>query len=101
MKRYDFEEEDDDDFDDDFEEEEDEKEFETSLSAQEYKQILAEEQAIQQESVELEYLSLNRKLIDTAYKICRNSFWFKFYSLDTQLKKISKVYNKLKDLQDY
>lgn len=95
MKRYDFEEDDDEDDFDSFEQDE------QSITPQEYKDILEDEQAIQHENIELTYQALNQRLIDRAYKICKNSFWFKFYNLDTQLKKISMVFNKLKDLQEF
>lgn len=99
MKRFDFEgdNEDEDFFED---EEEDDDEQGKSLSPREYKELLAEEQMIQHESVELTYISLNQELIGKAISLCKNSFWWKFYSLDTQIGMISKVYDKFKKLQD-
>ena len=51
-------------------------------------------------SVELAYISLNQELIGKAISLCKNSFWWKFCTLDTQIGMISKVYDKLKKLQD-
>jgi hypothetical protein len=90
MKRFDY-------YDD--EENEDESN-EPPISPQEYKELIAEDQALQQESVELTYLALNQKLIAKSIKVCEKSFFWKFYSLQTQLSMISKVYFQLRDLQE-
>lgn len=94
MKRYDFDEDD----DEEFESYDDDNK---PITPQEYKDLLEDEQAIQHQNIELTYQALNQKLIEKAYKICKNSFWFKFYTLDTQLEKISIVFNKLRDLQEF
>jgi len=92
MKRFDFYEDEEDD-DDDFEEK--------SISPQEYKKILAEEQALQQETVELTYLALNQELLSKSIKFCEKSLFWNFYSVETQLKMISKIYMRFRDLQEY
>jgi hypothetical protein len=98
MKRFDFEgENDDEEF---FEDEDDEDGEGKAMSPREYRELLDEEQMIQQESVELAYISLNQELIGKAISLCKNSFWWKFCTLDTQIGMISKVYDKLKKLQD-
>lgn len=91
MKRFDY-------YD---EEENDDDADERPLTPQEYKEMLAGEQALQQEGVELTYLALNQELISKAIKFCEKSFFWKFYKIETQLKMISKVYFELRDLQDY
>jgi hypothetical protein len=45
-------------------------------------------------------LALNQKLIAKSIKVCEKSFFWKFYSLQTQLSMISKVYFQLRDLQE-
>jgi len=77
-----------------------EEEMNRPISPEEYKELLAEEQALQQENVELTYMALNQKLIDKAIKFCSKSFWWNFYKLDTKLDKISTVYKKFRDLQN-
>lgn len=93
MKRFEFE-------DNDEEDEEFEEEMNRPISPEEYKELLAEEQALQQENVELTYMALNQKLINKAIKFCSKSFWWNFYKLDTKLDKISTVYKKFRDLQN-
>lgn len=96
MKRFDFEE-------DDEDGEEDEDIFgdgEKPMTPKEYRELLAEERALEQETVELEYLGLGNELMREAIRVCEKSFLWKFYGLQTRLNMISKAYTKLRNIRD-
>lgn len=96
MKRFEFEDDEDDNEDDDdiFGEGK-------PMTPKEYRDILAEERALEQETVELEYLDIANKLMKEAVRVCEKSFLWKFYGLQTRLDMISKAYIKLRDIRDY
>ncbi len=95
MKRFDY-------FEDD--EENDDEESESlgrPLTPKEYKELIEEERALQQQDVELSYIDLNQKLLQKTIKLCEKSLFWNFYSLQTKLNMISKAFLKLKNLQEY
>lgn len=97
MKRFDFDE------DDENEDDEDAfgEEMGKPMTPKEYRDILSEERALEQETVELEYLRIGNRLMREAVRACESSILWKFYSLQTRLDMISKAYNKLRDIRDY
>lgn len=97
MKRFDFE----DDEENDDEEEDIFDEGSNPMTPKEYRELLAEERALEQETVELEYLGIGNKLMREAVRVCEKSFFWKFYGLQTRLDMISKAYTRLKNIRDY
>lgn len=61
------------------------------------------EQFINDEKFDVEFKivnqEMNHRLLRTSVKIAENSFFWKFYSLDTKLQMIDKIYTKLRILE--
>lgn len=70
------------------------------LTPEEYKKLAEEEQAIQHAQLAVVYRDLNRRLLARAISMCEKSFWWRFYSLETQLNRVSAVYKSLRKLEE-
>lgn len=66
----------------------------------ELKNMLEEEQAMQQLQLHFAYREINHRILRTAIKVCERSFWWRFRSLNTRLKMIATAYKKLKRLEE-
>lgn len=73
---------------------------ESMLTPEEYKKLAEEEQAIQNQQIAIVHRDLNRKLLARAITLCENSFWWRFYSLETRLSQVSTTYKRLKKLEE-
>ena len=69
------------------------------LTPEEYKKLAEEEQAIQYAQLAVVSRDLNRRLLARAISMCEKSFWWRFYSLETQLNRVSAVYKSLRKLE--
>lgn len=73
---------------------------EAMLTPEEYKKLAEEEQAIQNQQIAIVHRDLNRKLLARAISMCKQSFWWRFYSTETQLERVSSVYKRLRKLEE-
>ena len=86
---------DDDDDDDDFDEDYNLDALE-DFTSEEY--LIVQQQALQEQQIALDGRGLNLNLLKLAIKIAEKAFFWKFYSLDTKLKMISKSYKVLEKI---
>lgn len=73
---------------------------ESEITPEEYDEIIREEQAYNNLQYKLVKQELNHRIMRTAIRMAENSFWWKFYSHDTKLNVIDKVYKKIKNLEE-
>ncbi len=76
------------------------EEGDASITPDEYKAIVQEEQAMQQLQIDLVYRELNDRLMFRAVKMLEKTFWWKFYSLDKKLRIIEKTCRRLKKISE-
>lgn len=70
------------------------------LTPEEYKALVENEQALQEFHLRLAHRDLNHRALRTAIRVCEKSWFWRFYSLDTRLKKIDRAYKKVRKLEE-
>jgi hypothetical protein len=70
------------------------------LTPEEYKSIVQDEKNIIEQQLNIAQQELNHRILRAAIRFVENSFWWRFYSVDTRLMQIEKVYRKLRRLEE-
>lgn len=68
------------------------------ITPEEYKSILEEEMSLHEVKFKGSLMKIRQKVLIYSIGILRRSFFWRFYSLDTKLNQIEKVYNKFVSL---
>ena len=71
------------------------------VSDEEYENLLKEEEQLLQK-MQLQFISrdLNHRVLRSAIRMSEKSFWWRFYSQETRLRIIEKVYKRFKKVQE-
>jgi hypothetical protein len=94
MRRFDFEEEEPEDYENFLNSESQEY----LITPEEYKSILEQEKSLYDAKFGDTNKKLKYRILVESLRLLRSSFFWKFYSLNTKLIQIEKVFNKLKQL---
>lgn len=104
MRRFDYDDnneehrEDVDGFFGDMNDEDDEEEY--FISPEEYKELVEDQQAMQQLHINLAHRDLDDRLLFKTIRMLEKSFWWRFYSQNKKLRLISRTYKTLKRLNE-
>jgi len=68
------------------------------MDADDYAEIIARNEALERQQLEMVQLDLNQRLMFKAMEMLSKSWWWSFYSAETKTKMLSETYMKLHEL---